>query len=209
MITDRIVQSTVAFLVRNLLYPKVYYLDPAKQKNVLQEPSILVCNHTSHLDGPVVTTVFRKSKIHNLAAKDRFEQRGFGFFLRHTGCIPIDRKNADTSWVHQSMKVLRQDKENIAIYPEGRHGSFRQQLPFHTGVTMLTAMAQVPIVLVYIDGPHHFFRRSKLIIAPPIRLAPPANGLTADYIEEQTAILQQKMIELMEEFIRIDGQAKS
>jgi len=198
---DTIVEHSTAFLVRLLLRPKVYYVDKSLQADVLKEPSIIVCNHTSHLDGPVVNTVFRGNRIRSLAAKDRFEQKGFGFFLRHTGCIPIDRKNADTAWVHEALKTLRVNKENVAIYPEGRHGLHRQQLPFHTGVTMLTALAQAPIVMVYLDGPHHLFHRSRLIIAPPFRLAPPTEGMTVDYIETQTHLLETRMKDLMSALI--------
>ena len=197
------VEKTTSALVRLLLRPKPYFLDQEKQADKLHEPSILVVNHTSHLDGPVVNTVFRKDRIHNLAAKDRFEQPGFGFFLRHTRCIPIDRQNPDLSWIHESLRVLREEKENVAIFPEGAHGTHRKQLPFHSGVVMLAALANVPIVMVYIDGPHKILRkRSKLIIAPPYRLDPPVEGLNSDYVEHQTQVLQKRMSQLMEEFIR-------
>lgn len=206
--TDLVVEKATSSLVRLLLRPKPYFLEPELQADRLKEPSILVINHTSHLDGPIVNTVFRKNRIHNLAAKDRFEQKGFGFFLRHTGCIPIDRKNPDLSWIHESLKILHEDKENVAIFPEGAHGGHRKQLPFHSGVVMLAALADVPIVMVYIDGPHTILlRRSKLIVAPPYRLDPPSEGLNSDYILNQTQILQEKMKNLMEEFIRIDGQS--
>lgn len=197
------VEKTTSALVRLLLRPKPYFLEEEKQADKLHEPSILVINHTSHLDGPVVNTVFRKDRIHNLAAKDRFEQRGFGFFLRHTRCIPIDRQNADLSWIHESLRVLHEEKENVAIFPEGAHGTHRKQLPFHSGVVMLAALANVPIVMVYIDGPHKILRkRSKLIIAPPYRLDPPVEGLNSEYVEQQTQILQKRMSQLMEEFIQ-------
>jgi len=197
------VEKTTSALVRLLLRPKPYFLDQEKQADKLKEPSILVINHTSHLDGPIVNTVFRKDRIHNLAAKDRFEQRGFGFFLRHTRCIPIDRQNPDLSWIHESLRVLHEEKENVAIFPEGAHGTHRKQLPFHSGVVMLAALANVPIVMVYIDGPHKILRkRSKLIIAPPYRLDPPVEGLNSEYVEQQTQILQKRMSQLMEEFIR-------
>ena len=197
------VEKTTSALVRLLLRPKPYFLEEEKQADKLKEPSILVINHTSHLDGPIVNTVFRKDRIHNLAAKDRFEQRGFGFFLRHTRCIPIDRQNPDLSWIHESLRVLHEEKENVAIFPEGAHGSHRKQLPFHSGVVMLAALANVPIVMVYIDGPHKILRkRSKLIIAPPCRLDPPVEGLNSDYVEHQTQVLQKRMSQLMEEFIR-------
>lgn len=203
------VEKTTSALVRLLLRPKPYFLEEEKQADKLHEPSILVINHTSHLDGPVVNTVFRKDRIHNLAAKDRFEQPGFGFFLRHTRCIPIDRQNPDTSWIHESLRMLHEEKENVAIFPEGAHGTHRQQLPFHSGVVMLAALANVPIVMVYIDGPHKILgKRAKLIIAPPFRLDPPIYGLNSDYIDQQTTILQNKMKGLMEEFIKIEKNAR-
>ena len=197
------VEKTTSALVRLILRTKPYFLEEEKQAAKLKEPSILVVNHPSHLDGPVVNTVFRKDRIHNLAAKDRFEQRGFGFFLRHTRCIPIDRQNPDLSWIHESLRVLHEEKENVAIFPEGAHGTHRKQLPFHSGVVMLAALANVPIVMVYIDGPHKILRkRSILIIAPPYRLDPPVEGLNSDYVEHQTQVLQKRMSQLMEEFIR-------
>ena len=200
-----VVEKTTSALVHLLLRPKPYFLDEEKQADKLHEPSILVINHTSHLDGPVVNTVFRKDRIHNLAAKDRFEQPGFGFFLRHTRCIPIDRQNPDLSWIHESLRVLHEEKENVAIFPEGAHGSHRKQLPFHSGVVMLAALANVPIVMVYIDGPHKILRkRSKLIIAPSYRLPSPTEGINSEYIKDMTEILQNRMTDLMNEFIKIN-----
>jgi 1-acyl-sn-glycerol-3-phosphate acyltransferase len=201
--TTHIVEGLTAFLVKVLLRPKVYYVEPPKHLHKLDDPSLLIINHTCHLDGPVVTTVFLKDKIHNLAAKDRFEQRGFGFFLRHTRCIPIDRQNADLSWIHESIKTIQQDKESVAIFPEGRHGEHRKQLPFHPGAAMLAAVSQAPLVMVYIDGPIKIFGpRTRLIVSPPFHLAPPTNGMNSDYINEQTEMLQQKMKELMEELVK-------
>lgn len=202
-ITTYIVEGLTAFLVKVLLRPKVYYVEPPKQKRKLDSPSLLIINHTCHLDGPIVTTMFRKDRIHNLAAKDRFEQRGFGFFLRNTRCIPIDRQNPDLSWITESIKTIEEDKESVAIYPEGRHGEHRKQLPFHPGATMLAAMSQAPLVMVYIDGPVKIFgTRARLIVSPPFHLAPPVHGMSSKYIIEQTEMLQQKMKELMEELMK-------
>lgn len=202
-ITTHIVEGLTAFLVKTLLRPKVYYVEPPKRRRKLDSPSLLIINHTSHLDGPIVTTIFRKDRIHNLAAKDRFEQRGFGFFLRNTRCIPIDRQNADLSWIHESIKIIQQDKECVAIFPEGRHGEHRKQLPFHPGAAMLATVSQAPLVMVYIDGPVKIFGpRARLIVSPEFYLAPPTQGMNSDYINEQTEVLQQRMKDLMEELIK-------
>ncbi|MCR4825111.1 MAG: 1-acyl-sn-glycerol-3-phosphate acyltransferase [Bacteroidales bacterium] len=204
--SDHKLDPIVAPLVRLLLRPKVYYSGVPEEPGNLAEPSLVIVNHTSHLDGPLVTTVLRKARIHNLAAKDRFEQRGFGFFLRHTGCIPIDRQHPDTSWIHESMQVLRNDRESIAIFPEGRHGGYRQQLPFHSGAALLAALSGVPIVMVYVDGPVRILgKRAGMLISRPFHLASPEEGITAGYLDCQTALLENKMKSLMEEYIRLDS----
>lgn len=196
--SDKALNNAIRHLVNLLFRPKVITVDGRKPEEILSEPSILVCNHTSHLDGPVVNTVFHPHRIHSLAAKDRFEQKGFGFFLRRTYCIPINRKSpSDISWIHASLKVLKVDKESVAIYPEGRHGEHRKQLPFHSGVTTLAFLAGVPVVLVYIDGPHKAFRRTSVVIDKPVLLTPPTGGLNEDYVKTQTAALQKRMAELM------------
>ena len=54
----------------------------------------------------------------------------------------------------------------VALFPEGARSTHRNQLPFHSGVVMLAALADVPVVMVYIDGPHKILRkRAKLISA--------------------------------------------
>lgn len=196
---DKIYNAVLAFLINIVYGPKVLYKDASmKGKHRFDEPTIIVSNHTCHLDGPILNTIFRKQKIHTLAAKDRFEQKGFGFFLRHTYCIPIDREHADTSWVHESIKILKEGKDCIAIYPEGRHGTHRQQLPFHQGVAMLAFFVDAPIVVVYQDGPHKPFHRSRLIVDAPMRL-PKDGGLTPEALAANTELLQQRVQELMKE----------
>lgn len=199
--TDSIVQGLTSVLVRLLLRPKIYLQGSQKREDLLKEPTILIINHTSHLDGPVVTTALRPAIIHNLAAKDRFEQKRFGFFLRHTGCIPIDRRSPDLSWVHEAMKVLKEDKECVAIFPEGAHGGHRKQLPFHPGAAMLASFADVPLVMVYVDGPHKIGRRrSRMLVSEPFRLDPPRGGLDAEYLHIQTEALEKKMKAMTREF---------
>lgn len=198
-IFDKILRVIIIFLEHFSFRPKVYYVDKSLQAAYLKQPSILVCNHIHHLDGVTLCTVFRKNTIHCLAAKDRFENRHLAFLLRHTGCIPIDRKSLDTSWIHQSVRLLKQDQHNIAIFPEGQHSKTGEILPFHAGITAIAAISQAPIVLVYIDGPYSFWRkRLKMIIAPPCHLRPAQNGLTADYLQSETDYLREQMVELQQ-----------
>lgn len=186
---------------RILYHPQVFFENENRKKLSLDVPTILICNHISHIDGTIVSYVFRKFPLRHLAAKDRFEQGGFiGWYLKKSKCIPIDRQSISTEWVHTSLQALTQEKVSLAIYPEGKHGKNHEILPFHSGVTMLAVLAQVPVMLVYNDGPYRVGKRCRFMISEPFRLDPPTQGMTAEYVQQQTDLLHQKMLDLQQLF---------
>ncbi len=195
---DNVFNAVIGALVRLLFRPRLVLPDAASLDEILREPSILVCNHTSHLDGPVLNTVLYPRRIHSLAAKDRFEQWGFGWFLRHTYCIPIERRKPDMQWIRDAVGVLKKDRESVAIYPEGRHGKHRRMLPFHAGAVILALTADAPVVPVYIDGPQKLFHRTKVVIGAPQRIARPEDGISAEYANRQTELLRERIAGLMD-----------
>jgi len=184
-------------LTAMLFWPKMY------NKKKFDHPVIFICNHTGHIDGALINTALWPAVIHSLAAKDRFEQALTGWFLRATNCIPIDRKTSTTKWVETAITVLNEDKDNIVIYPEGRLGFHRRMIPFHPGVIMLATVANVPIVPLIHDGPARIFHRNNLIMGDPVKLPTPSEGMTSEYIVQQTELLQTVMNDLMNELIEI------
>lgn len=178
--------------------PKLEYVNKESKGKLLSEPCIIVSNHIWHLDGMVIGSKFFSKKICHMAAKDRFADPKQAFFFRHMNCIPIDRQQLDTSWIYQAIDKLKNQKEHIAIYPEGRHGHNGEILPFHSGITTIAALAQVPLVMIYIDGPYHWFlgKRIRLLVSDQFVLDAPTSGMNADYIAEQTEKLHTKMLEM-------------
>ena len=79
MVSDTKLNAPLAALVRILFCPKVHYLDPSRKDEILAEPSILVVNHTGHLDGGIINTALRKFPIHTLAARSGLWQREYGW----------------------------------------------------------------------------------------------------------------------------------
>ena len=197
-IFDTVLRWTIFCLVHLFFRPKVEYVTDSAKTRILKEPSIIVSNHIWHADGMVIGSSFIHEKICHMAAKDRFDDPKQAFFFRHMNCIPIDRYQLDTSWIYQAIDKLKNQHEHIAIYPEGRHGKNGEILPFHSGITTIAALAQVPLVMIYIDGPYHwiFDRRLRLLVSDSFRMDPPTQGMTADYIQEQTEKLHAKMVEM-------------
>ena len=96
------------------------------------------------------------------------------------------RQKADSSWVHDSIKVLK------------------GKLPFQPGAALLASMAGVPVVMVYVDGPVKILgKRAQLMVSVPFRLEQPSQGLNSEYILVQTQMLQDRMKILTEEFTSV------
>ncbi|MCQ2184439.1 MAG: 1-acyl-sn-glycerol-3-phosphate acyltransferase [Bacteroidales bacterium] len=161
------------------------------------EPTILISNHIAHRDGTVLSYLTSPDKLHSLAAKDRFEQGGLmKWYLTQAECIPIDRKGISTDWVHDSVKMLREQKESVAIFPEGRHGLNHEILPFHSAATTVAVFSGAPIVILYNDGPYKLGKRCRFMVSEPFRLPAPTAGLDAAYIAEQTDFTRERMLSL-------------
>ncbi|MCQ2375645.1 MAG: 1-acyl-sn-glycerol-3-phosphate acyltransferase [Salinivirgaceae bacterium] len=185
-------------LVKILYHPRAHFAN-SEIKNGLPMPCIIVSNHQSHVDGAMIGSFFGKQKIHYLAAKDRFEQsKMLGWLLRSCGCLAIDRKRLDTTWIHESLMLLN-NKESICIFPEGAHGKNGEILPFHSGVSMLAFMARVPIVMVYI-GKKANNKQIHIVFDAPFNIQLPPTGLNAETIDNETDKLRKRMLELQKQF---------
>lgn len=195
---NRILGPILLFAAGLWFRPKIYNEEGKRiRRAVLDSPSLIISNHVSHPDGVLLAYAFRKYTIHPLAAKDRFEQGGLmEWFLKTFGCIPIDRENSSTEWMHSSIKVIKEYGESVAIYPEGRHGHNGEILPFHAGGTMLAAFTGVPLVYVYVDGKFGFFKRCRMIVSNPVTMPAPTDGLNAEYFETQTGAQREKILEM-------------
>lgn len=97
--------------------PKVVYENPAIMKS--DRPIVFICNHMSHNDGALIASVLHKKKPYFLIAKDWYEKKNFGVFLKRYGSVPVDREGMDTAW-YDSCRKLVEAGHSILIFPEGR-----------------------------------------------------------------------------------------
>ena len=83
-------------------------------KNYLYMP-----NHVSLLDAPLMV-VYLPQFVNALEAKEHFSWPLYGKLIRMWGNIPIDRKNARSSYTSMmKSKTVLQERNSIIIYPEG------------------------------------------------------------------------------------------
>lgn len=115
-------------------------------------PYVVMANHESHLDPPSIIRASDRP-IGFLTKKELERIPVFGWALRRTGHVFIDRRNRDQSHasIAQAAAAVREGR-CILVFPEGTRGRAESLLPFKKGGFVLALEARVPIVPCGIAG---------------------------------------------------------
>jgi 1-acyl-sn-glycerol-3-phosphate acyltransferase len=126
------------------------------KKNYSRKSFILIANHSSHLDTPLIFSCFsldRVNKIRAVAALDYFFSNPVVRVITHVLCnlIPINRKRADLTAIGMISKFLKQGG-SIIIFPEGTRTRDGKIGEFKPGVGLLIRKTKAKVLPIYIDG---------------------------------------------------------
>jgi len=130
-------------------------------KNYLYMP-----NHVSFLDAPLMFA-YTPHIVNALEAKEHFSWPLYGKLIKMWGNIPIDRKNAKSSYTSMMKgKTVLQERNSIIIYPEGGRttdGKMKRfkKLPFH-----IAREAEAAIVPVGVSGIFSINHKGSLTVKP-------------------------------------------
>lgn len=146
-------------------------------------PAILVANHASYIDGPLVayfTEWHRGRWVHGIQSR---QWLGTGW-LRRFLFITVFRQIPTNGSVEKAVETLREHGCLVMLFPEGgRTPDGRMQKATHTGLGVLASLSNAPVIPIGIQGtydwwsrhralPHLFrFRSITLTVGTPIRYA--------------------------------------
>lgn len=112
---------------------------------------LLVSNHISFMDPPLMGLSTSPREINFLAKKELFKYPVFGWLIRSFNAIPVRRGRIDRDLI-QRLKALVTKGQALLMFPEGTRSRIGDLLPGKPGVGMLALQAQVPIVPAYLTG---------------------------------------------------------
>ena len=150
------------------------------------EPSIVVANHPSWLDGLGLATVLPYG-FRFVAGEVLAQERMSGFVLKRLGTEFVERFDRERGLTDTDRIVDVIDREqSLVIFPEGRLARAPGVRPFHMGAFVAAAQAAAAVVPVAIRGTrailrpeHHFPRHGAVDIAVGQPIAPTGEGWTA------------------------------
>ncbi len=156
---------TVKRVFRSLFRVEAFGLE-----NIPSEPCIVASNHRSHLDPPVLNSLFPEP-LRFLAKEELFRVPVIGKILPHMGALPVRRGSGDLEVLELALELMHFGCK-VCIFPEGTRANPGQFLKPKLGVGFLAIKSQRPILPVYIEGTDKVFPKGAKLPKPghPIRV---------------------------------------
>lgn len=128
---------------------------------------LLVSNHISNLDPPLVGVAQLPGRLYFMAKKELF--RGpLGWYIARCGAFPVDRGGADREAFRTAKEVLAAG-ERLLMFPEGTRSRDGQLRPAWPGAGSLALADGVTVIPVAIWGSPTWWRTGVTVrFGPPI-----------------------------------------
>lgn len=112
---------------------------------------LIVCNHQSHLDPPLVGVGIRQRNMAAIAREGLFRAPVFGWLLRSLGVIAIKESEGDAGAMKRSIEQLKAGRV-VVIFPEGSRSPTGELMPFKRGTWLLLARSGVNVLPAAVEG---------------------------------------------------------
>ncbi len=135
----------------------------------LTGPLLIVSNHLSNTDPPLIGTVIPRD-VEMMSKAENFEGHPLlSWTVRNYGAFPIRRGEGDIGAIRYAMKVLK--NRVLYIAPEGtRSLTGKMHDPF-SGAASLAARTKAPVLPVGMYGHEHLVRNLKTWRPTPVRVS--------------------------------------
>ena len=127
-------------------------------ENIPKKGKVIIAgNHTNNLDCLLILSS-TKRVVHGLAKKELFTSKA-GYFVKHLGSIPVDRKNHTGNPLGIAEDFLKRGML-VGVFPEGTiNRSEDVILPFKIGAVKMAHDTNTEIVPFVIKGEYRPFRK--------------------------------------------------
>jgi len=162
-------QYIVRFLAR-LVFFVLYRVEIVNLHNLPKKGAAILCaNHNSEVD---MFFIGYKTKrlIRWMAKEELFKFRPLGFVLSRLGAFPVKRGKADVGAIRKALQLL-EEGHIVGVFPQGtRTRGQGRNLKAKSGVAMLAANSNAPLIPVALEGSAKPFSKIRVVYGEPYYL---------------------------------------
>lgn len=176
------------------------------QRMPLHGPALLVANHQSFLDPPIVGLASRRELVY-LARKTLFRNRFFATLIRAYNAVPIDQEGIGKDGIRTILEQLQLGRA-VLVFPEGERTPDGPMHPLKPGIQLLIKRTRTPIVPVGIAGAFDIWPRWRKYPIPTPLFAPAVGGIAVvigEPVDSRRYVEMPRENTLAELFERIDA----
>lgn len=147
------------------LFGRVYFrLQTEGRANApMHGPTVLVCNHESHLD-PLLVGVYCP-RIICYFARDTLFKGLFGALIRSYDAIPVDQEKSALAGLRVTLGRVKMG-DAVLVFPEGTRSYDGRMQPIKGGFITLVRRGKAALLPVGIDGPFEAMPIGKSGVTP-------------------------------------------
>lgn len=127
-------------------------------------PAMIVANHSSVLDPPVVGAVAPRP-LHFMAKAELFSIPLLGRLIRAVNARPVRREGADARALREALRIL-EGGHALLVFPEGTRGPEGVLREGKAGAGMLALLSGAPVVPACIEGTGRALPRGRVLPRP-------------------------------------------
>lgn len=133
---------------------------------------LLVCNHLHDFDPVVLLHHFRDSQLAFISKRENSSMFVVGKLMHKIQCQLINRENDREALktILNCIRIIKEDKASIAVFPEGYTSRDHKFHTFRSGVFKIAQKAGVPVVVCTITNTHKVLGNLKRLKPTDIEL---------------------------------------
>jgi len=184
-------------------YCRPLTVDGQVQLKGFNGPAIIIANHSSHFDSPVVYSVLPghvRDRLMMAAAADKFyasRKKRIWWPSLFQGAFPVHR-GGGTKQLEYPLWLLKRGY-SILIYPEGGRSRTGQIGRFKAGPAIMAMAANVPVIPIYMEGLRKVMpkgQREPRPAAVSVRIGKPVYIPAGSTVPEAVSMLENALREV-------------
>lgn len=160
-----IIRKVIIFIVCKILFRVEY-----KNEEILKKyDKCLICPNHSRIYDPIF--IYPKiSNMYGMTKSELFKHKLLANYLEFHNIFPVDRENTDAKSLRKALKLLKEnDKIKLLIFPEGKVLKNKEERGIvKNGAVYIAAIANVPIIPIYITARPRYFSKVVVKFGKPI-----------------------------------------